>query len=74
MAKEQSVDMKDLLGDAFERSMDDNQEGMTYKKVRKKRKERGLLVIYPLYTNHNRPAGELKELVENPANRILKVK
>lgn len=66
--RDEIVDMKDLLGDAFERSMDDNQEGMTYKKVRKKRpKERGLLVIYPLYTNHNRPADELKDLIENPA-------
>ncbi len=66
--RDEIVDMKDILGDTFERSIDDNEEGLTYKKVRKKRpKERGLLIIYPLYSNHNRPEDELRELIENPA-------
>ncbi len=66
--RDEIIDMKDLLGDTFERSLDDNEEGMTYKKVRKKRpKERGLLIIYPLYTHHNMPKDELQKIKDNPS-------
>jgi hypothetical protein len=65
--RDEIIDMKDILGDTFERSMDDNEEGMSYKKVRGLRpKDRGLLIIYPLYTNHNISNEELDKLKANP--------
>lgn len=66
--RDEIIDMKDILGDAFERSLDDNEEGMTFKKVRKLRpKERGLIIIYPLYTHHNMSEEEIEKIKSNPS-------
>lgn len=66
--RDEIIDMKDILGDSFERSMDDNEEGLSYKKVRSLRpKERGILLIYPLYTNHNLSEQEREKLLSNPS-------
>ena len=55
--------MKDILGDKFERSLDEVSKEQSFKIVRKKRPvERGLLLIYPLYTHHNLPEVELDAL------------
>jgi hypothetical protein len=66
--RDEIIDMRDILGDTFERKMDDNEEGLSYKKVRTLRpKERGILLIYPLYTHYNLSESEIAELAKIPS-------
>lgn len=70
--RDEIIDMRDILGESFERKMDAYEEGQSYKKVRTLRpKERGLILIYPLYTHWNLSRDKILELQKANKSPII---